>query len=112
MATAPVPEVISKSTAPSTVELIVTPPAVAPVLRVTAPVVILRASEIVIKPPEPAVPVPSLAPPEVVTVVSAKMIDVELLSKVTAPPAPPLPSLLLAAALPLVVISAPVKIVT
>ena len=53
IATAPVPEEISKSTAPSIVELIVTPPAVEPVSRETAPVPSVSASEIVIVPPAP-----------------------------------------------------------
>ena len=60
---APVPEVISKSVLPLTVELKVTAPRVSPVFRLTAPVPIVSASEIVMAPPSPAVP--ELVPPEV-----------------------------------------------
>ena len=107
----PVPEVRFKVVDPSTVPEKETLPAVAPVVKVTPPLSpsnkeTLSRKEIV--PPAPAVPEPSLAPPEVVIVVSVKTIVSPLVSMVTAPPAPPLPSLLLAAALPEVVMSAPV----
>ena len=47
------------------VELIVTPPAVEPVSRVTPPVARVSGPEIVIVPPAPSVPDPAFAPPPV-----------------------------------------------
>ena len=110
----PVPDVRDSVVPPSTVPEKTTLPAVAPEVITTPPLSPSNRetlSENVIVPPAPAVPVPSLAPPVVSTEVSVKTIVSPLVFNVTAPPAPPLPSLLLAAALPVVLRSAPVKIV-